>query len=108
MNSNTWHKIRETRRTYFFPEGEFVVDYPEWLYISSNGTHYLTSDDDRARVIVPSGFVSIRIDVEESGDWIFPPPVFPPYKHKDATTGKVISVPNPKSIIYPHTETLRG
>lgn len=103
MNANTWHKIKETRRTYYFPEGEFVVNNPEWLYISSNGTHYLTSDDDKSRVIVPTGFVSMRIDVPAAEDWVFPPPVFPPYKVKVNNGFDII--PNQYN---PNSETYRG
>ena len=72
-----WTEINEIQRRYRMPDGsEVVIDNPDAIFISKSRTHYVSSDDDTERIIVPWPFHAIHSKVEDSSDWIYPPPRF--------------------------------
>jgi hypothetical protein len=74
---DSWSEVKEISRTYYLPNGnKVVINNPSAVFISKSRTHYVSNEDDTQRIIIPWPFDYIDIVVEDSADWLFPPPRF--------------------------------
>lgn len=71
---NSWTKVKETSRTYFHNNGKVRIENPSAIFISPSRTHYISTNDDTTRTIVPWPFNAIELEVEKSSDWVYPEP----------------------------------
>jgi len=64
VTRNMWLDVKETSRTYVYPEGRFCVEKVSKLRVSSGGSHYLETLSGQ-KVIARCGWMVILIDAEE-------------------------------------------
>lgn len=71
-----WTKLKERKRVYYFPDNsKITVEKPSAIYISNEGTHYISYNEDTQRLIIKNTFLCICIDVENAQDWVHPKPI---------------------------------
>jgi hypothetical protein len=74
---DSWTEVKEISRSYTMPDGNVLkINNPSAVFISKSRTHYVSNEDDTARIIIPWPFNALTIEVEDSSDWLFPPPRF--------------------------------
>ena len=71
-----WTKVKERSRTYYFPDESVIhIDNPEAVYVSTEGTHYVSLKNDIQRIVIKNSFHCMSIEVEDGQDWIHPKPI---------------------------------